>query len=148
MIEAKRTKERLSAQDPSNILEDWKTPEKYHPVCMAIWKAWLNFVQVFLDKQTINGYVLHLVPLLFLWDAPHDNLVIGLLMHYMPNQLTNSVTGDLHPASAERLDRSLKSNWWELACQSIGNGLYKIQCMKMNFHPYAYQYDGKRTYIF
>jgi hypothetical protein len=54
-IEAKITEEQLSAQDPSNIPKDWKTPGKYHQVCVAIWKAWLNFVQVFLDKQMIDG---------------------------------------------------------------------------------------------
>ena len=48
------TEEQLSAQDPSNIPEDWKTPGKYHPVCVAIWKAWLNFVPVFsINKQTL-----------------------------------------------------------------------------------------------
>jgi hypothetical protein len=50
MIGAKITGEQLSSQDPANIPEDWKTPGMYHPVCVAIWKAWLNFVLVFLDK--------------------------------------------------------------------------------------------------
>ena len=58
VLGAKITKEQLSAQDPSNIPEDWNTPGKYHPACVAIWTAWLNFVPVFLDKQTIDGSVL------------------------------------------------------------------------------------------
>ena len=62
VVGAKITEEQLSAQDPSNIPKDWKKPGKYHPVCVAIWKARLNFVQVFLDKQTNDGSVLHLVP--------------------------------------------------------------------------------------
>ena len=88
-VGAKITEEQLSAQNLSNIPKDWKTPGKYHPVCVAIWKAWLNFVAVFLNKQMKYGSILH------------DDKVIGLLMHYMPTQLTNSVKGDLHPASAE-----------------------------------------------
>ena len=39
VVGAKITEERLSAQDPSNILEDWNTPGKYHPACVAIWTA-------------------------------------------------------------------------------------------------------------
>jgi hypothetical protein len=70
------TEEQLSAQDPSSIPEDWKTPEKYHPVCVAIWEAWLIFVQVFISKQTNDGIVLHLVPPLLPWDAPHDSSLI------------------------------------------------------------------------
>ena len=62
VVGAKITEERLSAQDPSNIPEDWMTPGKYYPVCVAIWKARLNFVPVFLDKKTIDGSDLHLVP--------------------------------------------------------------------------------------
>ena len=117
------TKEQLSAQDPSNIPEDWKTPGKYHSVCVAIWTAWLNFVPVFLEKQTNDGSVLHLVPPLLPWDTPHNDNVIALLMHYMPTQLTNSVKGDLHPASAKRSDGSLRSNCWELVCQSVGDNV-------------------------
>jgi hypothetical protein len=133
MVGAKITKKQLSAQDPSNTPEDWKTPGKYHQVCVAIWAAWLQFVQVFLDRQTNNGSVLHLIAPLLPWDTPHGSLVMGLLMHYMPTQLTNSVKGDLHPASAERSDGSLRSNCWELVRQSVGNRLYKNQCVKMTF---------------
>ena len=148
VVGARITEEQLSAQEPSNIPEDWKTPGKYHPVCVAIWKASLNFVQVFLDKQTNDGSVLHLVPLLLPWDAPHDSPVISLLMHYMPTQLTNLVKGDLHPESAERSDGSLRSDCWELVCQSVGEELYKILCFKMNFSPHAHPHNGKRTDIF
>ena len=59
IVGAKITEEQLSAQDPSNTPEDWKTPGKYNPVCVAIWTAWLNFVQVFRNKQTNNGSVLY-----------------------------------------------------------------------------------------
>ena len=97
VVGAKITEEQLSAQDPSNIPEDWNTPGKYHPACVAIWTAWLNFVPVFLDKQTNDGSDLHLVPLLLPWNALHDSSVIVLLMHYMPTQLTNSVKVDFHP---------------------------------------------------
>jgi hypothetical protein len=62
---------------------------------------------IFVDKQTNDGSVLHLVPPLLPWDAPHYTLLIALLMHYMPSQLTNLVKGDLHPASAEHSDGSL-----------------------------------------
>jgi hypothetical protein len=72
VVGAKITEEQLSAQDPSNTPEDWNTPGKYHPACVAIWTAWLNIVQVFLDKQMINGSVLHLVPPLLPWCASHD----------------------------------------------------------------------------
>jgi len=148
VVGAKITEEQLSAQDPSNTPEDWNTPGKYHPDCVAIWTAWLIFVQVFLDKQTIDGSVLHLVPPLLPWRASHDVRVIVLLMHYMPSQLTNSVKGDLHPASAERSDGSLRSNCWELVQQSVGYILYKNQCVKMNFSPWAHPYNEKRTDIF
>ena len=142
------TEEQLSAQDPSNIPEDWKAPGKYHPVCVAIWKAWLNFVPVFLDKQMIDGSDLHLVPPLLPWDAPHDSSVIILLMHYMPTQLTNSLKGNLHPASAKCSDGSLRSDCWELVCQSVGEELYEELCVKMNFSLHAHPHNGKRTDIF
>mgnify|MGYP006186698767 CR=1 FL=1 len=148
VVGAKITEEQLSAQDPSNIPEDWMTPGKYYPVCVAIWKARLNFVPVFLDKQMIDGSDHHLVPPLLPWDAPHDSSVIVLLMRYMPTQLTNSVKGDLHPASAERSDGSLRSNCWELVQQYVGYILYKNQCVKMNFSPWAHPYNEKRTDIF
>jgi hypothetical protein len=148
VLGAKITEEQLSAQDPSNITKDWNTPGKYHPVCVAIWTAWLNFVPVFLGKQTINGSVLHLVPPLLPWDAPHDEDVAALIMHYMPTQLTNSVKGDLHPASAKRSDGSLRSNCWELVCQSVGVREYEELCLKMNYSPWAHLYNGKRTDIF
>ena len=60
VVGAKIIEDQLSAQDPSNTPEDRNTPGKYHPACVTIWKAWLNFVPVFLDKQTIDGSVLHL----------------------------------------------------------------------------------------
>ena len=148
VLGAKITEEHLSAQDPSNIPEDWNTPRKYHPACVAIWTAWLNFVPVFLDKQTIDGSVLHLVPPLLPWDASHFVNVVALLMHYMPTQLTNSVKGDLHPASAEKSDGSLRSDCWELVCQSVGKEEYKKKCMKMNYSPWAHPHNGKRTDIF
>jgi hypothetical protein len=148
VLGAKITEEQLSAQDPSNITKDWNTPGKYHPVCVAIWTAWLNFVPVFLGKQTINGSVLHLVPPLLPCDAPHDEDVAALIMHYMPTQLTNSVKGDLHPASAKRSDGSLRSNCWELVCQSVGVREYEELCLKMNYSPWAHLYNGKRTDIF
>jgi hypothetical protein len=148
VLGAKITEEQLSAQDPSNIPEDWKTPGKYHPACVAIWTAWLNFVPVFLDKQTIDGSVLHLVPPLLPWDLSHFVNVVALLMHYMPTQLTNSVKGDLHPASAERSDGSLRSDCWELVCQSVGPSEYKKKCMQMNYSPWAHSHNGKRTDIF
>jgi len=148
VVGAKITEEQLSAQDPSNILEDWNTPGKYHPACVAIWTAWLNFVPVFLDKQTIDGSVLHLVPPLLLWNAPHDSSVIVLLMHYMPTQLTNSVKGDLHPASAKRSDRPLRSDCWELVRQSVGEELYEELCVKTNYSPWAHPHNGKCTDIF
>ena len=85
VVGARITEEQLSAQDPSNTPEDWNTPGKYHPDCVAIWTAWLIFVQVFLYKQTIDGSVLHLVPPLLPWHAYHDFKVIVLLMHYMPS---------------------------------------------------------------
>ena len=90
------TEEQLSAQDPSNIPEDWKTPGKYHPVCVAIWKAWLNFVQVFLDKQTNDGSVIHLVPSLLPWNAPHDSSVIGLLMLCSPPVIISQCPNPVH----------------------------------------------------
>jgi hypothetical protein len=148
VLGAKITEEQLSAQDPSNIPEDWNTPGKYHPVCVAIWTAWLNFVPVFLDKQTIDGSVLHLVPPLLPWDLSHFVNVVALLMHYMPTQLTNSVKGDLHPASAERSDGSLRSDCWELVRQSVGEELYEELCLKMNYSPWAHPHNGKRTDIF
>ncbi len=142
------TEEQLSAQDPSNIPEDWMTPGKYYPVCVAIWKARLNFVPVFLDKKTIDGSDLHLVPPLLPWDAPHDSSVIVLLMHYMPTQLTNSLKGDLHPASSKRSDGSLRSDCWELVCQSVGEELYEELCVKMNYSPHAHPHNEKHTDIF
>ena len=148
VVGAKITEEQLSAQDPSNIPEDWNTPGKYHPACVAIWTAWLNFVPVFLDKQTNDGSDLHLVPPLLPWNAPHDSSVIVLQMHYMPTQLTNSVKGDLHPASAKRSDGSLRSDCWELVRQSVGEELYEELCVKTNYSPWAHPHNGKHTDIF
>ena len=71
-----------------------------------------------------------------------------MLMHYMPTQLTNSVKGDLHPASAKRSDGSLRSDCWELVRQSVGEELYKKQSLEMNFSPHAHPHNGKRTDIF
>ena len=148
MVLARITEEQLSAQDPSNTPEDWNTPGKYHPDCVAIWTAWLIFVQVFLDKQMIDGSVFHLVPPLLPWHASHDVKVIVLLMHYMPSRLTNSMKGDLHSASAKRSDGSLRSDCWELVRQSVGETLYEKQCLKMNYSPHAHPHNGKRTDIF
>jgi hypothetical protein len=80
----KISKDQLSAQDPSNTLDDWNTPGKYHPVCVAIWTAWLVFVLIFIDKQTIDGLTLHLIPLLLPWEEHPEMSLICLLMHYMP----------------------------------------------------------------
>ena len=141
----KITKEQLSTQDPLNILDDWDTPGKYHPVCMAIWMAWLVFVQVFVDKLTIDGSTLHLVPPLLPWEAHSEVLLICLLMHYMPTKLTNLVKGGLHPASAEHSNGSLLSSCWQLVRQSVGSSLYKVRCLKINFSPWVHPYNGKRT---
>jgi len=37
VVGARITEEQLSSHDPSNTPEDWNTPGKYHPVCVAIW---------------------------------------------------------------------------------------------------------------
>ena len=123
----KITKEQLSAQDPSNIPVDWDTPGKYHSVCVAIWTAWLVFVLIFVDKQTIGEITLHLVPPLLLWESHPEMSLICLLMHYMPTQLTNLVRGDLHPpASAEHSNGTLISSSWQLVKQSVGSLLFKV----------------------
>ena len=84
----KITKEQLSAQDPSNIPDDWdRYPWKISSSCVAIWTAWLVFVQVLINKQTINGSTLHLVPPLLPWEAHPEMSLICLLMHYMPTKL-------------------------------------------------------------
>ena len=36
VVGARITEEQLSSHDPSNTPEDWNTPGKYHPVCVAI----------------------------------------------------------------------------------------------------------------
>ena len=95
-----------------------------------------------------NGSFLNLLPPLLLWNAPHDSSDIGLLMHYLPTQLTNLVKGVFHPASAERSNGFLRSNCWELVPQTVGYGLYKIPCVKMNFSPWVHPYNGKHTEIF
>ncbi len=56
--------------------------------------------------------------------------------------------GDLHPASTERSDGSLRSDCWELVCQSVGEELYKKLCLKMNFSLHAHPHNGKCTDIF
>ena len=144
----KITKEQLSAQDPSNIPVDCDTPGKYHPVCMTIWMAWLVFVKVFVNKQTINGSTLHLVPPLLPWEAHPKMLLICLLMHYMPTQLINLLKGGLHPASAENSDGSLLSSCWQLVRQSVGSLLFKVWCVKNNFSPWVHPYNGKHMDIF
>jgi hypothetical protein len=145
----KITKEQLSAQDPSHIPDDWDTPGKYHPVCVAIWMAWLVFfVQVFVNKQTIDGSTLHLVPPLLPWEAHPEILLVCLLMQYMPTQLTNSIKGGLHPGSAEHSNGPLLSSCWQLAHQSIGSSLYKDGCVKINVSPWAHPYNGNCTEIF
>jgi hypothetical protein len=117
----KITKEQLSAQDPSNIPDDWDTLGKYHPVCRAIWTAWLVFMLVFVDKRMINGSTLHLVPPLLPWEAHPEMSLICLLMHNMPTKLTNLVKGCLHPASAKHSNESLLSSCWQLVRQSVGS---------------------------
>ena len=107
---AKITKKQLSAQNQSNIPDDWESPGRYHPVCVAIWMAWLVYVQVFVNKQTIYGSTLHLDPPLLPWEAHPEMLLICLLMHYMLAQLINLLKGGLHPASAEQSDGSLLSS--------------------------------------
>ena len=69
-------------------------------------------------------------------------------MNYTPNELTKSVNDGLHPASAERLDGSLRSNCWDFIRISIGNKLYKDRCGKGNFTPFAFPYNGDCTNIF
>jgi hypothetical protein len=102
LVGAKITEEKLSAQNPANIPTDWDTPGERHPICVAIWEAWLDFVPVFLNEHTITGSVRHLIPPLLSWGKPHENLMITLSMRYMPTRLTTSVMGDLHPVSTER----------------------------------------------
>ena len=120
------TKEQLCVQDPSNNPGDWDTPGKYHPFCASIWTAWLVFVLVFADKQTIDRSTLQHVPPLLLWEARPEMSLICLLMHYMPTKLTNSVKGGLHPASAEHSNGTLISSSWQLVKQSVGSLLFKV----------------------
>ena len=115
---------------------------------MSIWRKWLVFVKVFIGKQTNHGYNLHIVPQELPLNLSPEIELVYLLMNYMPNQLTNSVNDGLHPASAERSDGSLRSNCWNFIRISIGNNLYKDQCGKGNFTPYAFPYNGDCTNIF
>jgi hypothetical protein len=109
---------------PQNWEEEWK----YHPALVYIWKSWLNFIPVFDGKQTVDGSTLQLVPPSFPWLDQwnlDDKGILTLIMHYMPTQLSNSLSDDLHPATATRSNGDLRSTCWQLVCQSVGGPITK-----------------------
>ena len=85
------------------VPRDWDEEGKHHPVLVYIWKSWLNLIPPFEGKHTVDGSELRLVPPSLPWSDQwnlEDNRILTLLMHYMPTKLSNSVSDDLHPATA------------------------------------------------
>jgi hypothetical protein len=85
------------------VPQDWDEEGKYHPALVYIWKSWLNFIPVFDGKQTVDGPTLRLVPLSLPWLDQwnlDDEGIPTFLMHYMPIELSNLLSDDLHPATA------------------------------------------------
>ncbi len=66
----------------------------------------------------------------------------------MPTELTNAISVNQHPASAKRSDGTLISNCWELVRQSVGVFAYAKYCIKLNYSPYAFDYNGSQTDIY
>jgi hypothetical protein len=135
----------------SKAPHNWEEEGKYHPSLVYIWKSWLNFIPVFDGKQTVDGSTLRLVSPSLHWSDQLnlDNKgIFTLLMHYMPTQLSNSLSNDLHPATAARLNGDLRSTCWQLVCQSVGKHDYEERCVKLNFSPYAFPYNGSQADIF
>ena len=87
----------------SKAPQNWEEEGKYHPALVYIWKSWLNFIPVFDGKQTVDGPTLRLVPLSLPWLDQwnlDDEGIPTFLMHYMPIELSNLLSDDLHPATA------------------------------------------------
>ena len=123
--------------------QNWEEEGKYHPALVYIWKSWLNFIPVFDGKQTVDRSTLRLVPPSLPWLDQwnlNDKGILTLLMHYMPTQLSNSLSVDLHPATATRSNGDLRSTCWQCVCQSVGKHDYEEQCVKLNFSPYTFPY--------
>jgi hypothetical protein len=112
--------------------------------------AWLAFVPVFDGKKTVDGSQPHLVHPKLPWNEQNqdDKPNVGLVMHYMPMELTNAISSSMHPASAKRLDGTLISNCWELIRQSVGEEDNEKFCIKLNYSPYAFYYNGSLTDIY
>ena len=112
----------------SKAPDNWEEEGKYHPALVDIWKSWLNFIPVFDGKQTVDGSTLQLVPPSFPWLDQwnlDDKGILTLIMHYMPTQLSKSLSDDLHPATATRSNGDLRSTCWQLVCQSVGGPITK-----------------------
>ena len=112
--------------------------------------AWLAFVLVFDEKKTVNGTQPRLVHPELPWDEQVEDGIpnVLLLMHYMPTKLTNAISINQHPASAKRSDGTLISTCWELVRQSVGVLAYEKYCIKLNYSPYAFDYNGSQTDIY
>ena len=135
----------------SKAPDNWEEEGIYHPALVDIWKSWLNFIPVFDGKQTVDGSTLRLVPPSLPWSDQWnlDNKgILTLLMHYMPTQLSNSLSNDLHPVTAAQSNGDLRSTCWQLVRQSVGKDDYEEQCVKLNFSPYAFPYNGSQADIF
>ncbi len=93
----------VSQDDLKYLQADWDEVGKYNPVLVEVWKAWLRFVLVIDGKKTVDGLQVHLVPPHLPWLAPNqeDLKLVSLVMHYMPTKMANSVSHQLHPASAK-----------------------------------------------
>ena len=52
------------------------------------------------------------------------------------------------PATATQSNGDLRLTCWQLVCQSVGKDDYKERCVKLNFSPYAFTYNGSQADIF
>jgi hypothetical protein len=136
--------------DLKHLPADWDEVGKYNPVLVEIWKPWLRFVPVIDGKKTVDGSQVPFVPPNRSWLAPNqeDMKLVSPVMHYMPTKLANSVSRRVHPASAKLLNGDLQSNCWQLVGQSVGYTTHENNCIKLNYSPYAFPYNGSRSDIF
>jgi hypothetical protein len=138
----------LDNQQFIGVPKDWDTNDEYHPVCVTIWRAYLDFRKVYIDLCPIEGSKFHEVYPHLPWRLPRDKPVVFLLMNYLTSNLANAMSNGLHPASARRSNgTTLRLCCWELIRLSLTEDLYN-RCGKTNVIPFAYPYNGDSSDVF
>jgi hypothetical protein len=141
------TQQDLDSQQFIGVPNDWDTNDQYHPVCVTIWRAYLEYQKVYLNLCPIEGSRFHEVHPDLPWNLSRDEPVVFLLMNYLTSNLANGLSNGLHPSSARRTDGTLRSCCWELIRLSLTEDLYN-RCEKTNVIPFAYPYNGDSSDVF